>query len=83
MLELFRSHINHGHLVFRHQIKECVAVYAKQFRGTVELRGLQPKAYRVRDYVQGRDLGVVQGPLAKLPVHFSQSLLVEALPQEP
>ncbi len=59
------------------------AFYAKQFHGTVELRGLQPKPYRVRDYVQGRDLGVVQGPLASLPVHFTQSLLVEALPQEP
>jgi alpha-galactosidase len=59
------------------------AFYAKNFRGSVELRGLQPGRYRVRDYVHERDLGVVQGPLARLAVHFTQSLLVEALPQEP
>ncbi len=58
------------------------AFYAKNFRGDVELRGLQAGTYRVRDYVHERDLGVVKGPLAKLAVHFTQSLLIEALPQE-
>ena len=58
------------------------AFYAKNFRGNVELRGLQAGTYRVHDYVHERDLGVVKGPLAKLAVHFTQSLLIEALPQE-
>ena len=59
------------------------AFYAKKYHGTVELRGLQARTYRVRDYVHDRDLGAVQGPLAKLPVSFTQSLLVEVAPQEP
>ena len=59
------------------------AFYAKTFTGTVELRGLKPGSYRVRDYVHGRDLGVVQGPTAKLATRFKQSLLVEAQPQLP
>ena len=57
------------------------AFYAKNYRGDVELRGLKPGAYRVRDYVHDRDLGLVQGPRAKLAVHFNHSLLIEALPQ--
>ena len=59
------------------------AFYAKKFQGAVELRGLQARRYRVRDYVHDRVLGEVHGPLARLPVHFTQSLLVEVLPQEP
>ena len=59
------------------------AFYAKQYEGTVELRGLAPVRYRLRDYVNARDLGSVQGPLAKLPVRFTQSLLIEARPEQP
>ena len=48
----------------------------------VELRGLAPgKAYAVRDYVNGVDLGKVEGPVARLTVRFRQSLLLEATPQ--
>ena len=57
------------------------AFYAKQFSGTVELRGLKVGTYRVRDYVLNRDFGTVRGPIAKLPAQFTQSLLIEALPQ--
>ena len=59
------------------------AFYAKNYHGAVELRGLQTRRYRVRDYVHDRDLGEVQGPLAKLPVSFTQSLLIEVALQEP
>ena len=36
---------------------------------------------RVRDYVNGRDLGTVKGPVATLDARFRQSLLLEATPQ--
>ncbi len=57
------------------------AFYAERFQGTVELRGLQPVAYRVRDYVAGHDLGLVKGPLARLSVEFRKHLLIEARPE--
>ena len=56
------------------------AFYAPRFEGLVELRGLGPGAYRVRDYVAGRDLGLVRGPTAPLRVRFRDYLLVEAVP---
>jgi alpha-galactosidase len=46
--------------------------------GEVELRGLAPKTYQVKDYVNGRDYGTVTGPVAKLHVEFSGNLLLEA-----
>ena len=38
------------------------AFFAPSFDGKIELRGLDARAYRLTDYVNGRDLGVVQGP---------------------
>lgn len=57
------------------------AFYAQEFQGKVELRGLQDRAYSVRDYENGRDLGTVKGPSAGLEVHFTGHLLIEAKPQ--
>jgi alpha-galactosidase len=51
-----------------------------RFKGEVELRGLREMAYRVVDYVNGRDYGAVQGPVAKLAADFTGSLLLEASP---
>ena len=48
--------------------------------GDIELRGLEPKSYHVMDYVNGKDLGTVKGPTARLKVEFSDSLLLEATP---
>jgi alpha-galactosidase len=56
------------------------AFYAPSFDGALELRGLQARAYHVRDYANDRDLGLVQGPIAHLGVAFSQSLLLEVRP---
>jgi alpha-galactosidase len=50
------------------------------YRGEVELRGLEPKTYRVVDYVDNHDYGMVSGPVAKLAVDFKGSLLLEAKP---
>jgi alpha-galactosidase len=46
--------------------------------GSVELRGLEKRAYHVDDYVNGKDYGTVTGPTAKLQVEFKDSLLLEA-----
>jgi alpha-galactosidase len=53
---------------------------ASTWEGQVELRGLQPRNYKVMDYVNNKDYGVVRGPSAKLNVEFSGSLLLQATP---
>ena len=57
------------------------AFYAREWKGPVELRGLQPRRYRVTDYDRGVDLGVVRGPVARIETSFSRHLLVEARPE--
>jgi alpha-galactosidase len=37
-------------------------------------------AYKVVDYVNNKDLGIIQGPMAKLPVKFEDNLLLEVTP---
>jgi len=54
-----------------------------KWSGEVELRGLGNKSYHVTDYVNGKDLGTISGPVAKLSVEFSGSLLLQAAPSEP
>jgi alpha-galactosidase len=56
------------------------AFYAPSWRGPVELRGLGEGAYRVRNYVDGTELGRVTAREPRLEVAFEQYLLVEALP---
>jgi alpha-galactosidase len=48
------------------------------WHGEVELRGLEARTYRITDYVNNRELGTVHGPVGKIGVDFSGSLLVEA-----
>jgi alpha-galactosidase len=57
------------------------AFYAPKHDGKVELRGLDDRAYRVTDYVNGKDLGTVRGPSASLEVRFTGNLLLEARPE--
>ena len=49
----------------------------KRWRGQVELRGLAPGTYQVLDYENGKTLGSVNAPNAKLDVEFSEHLLLE------
>ena len=44
------------------------AFYAESWKGTVELRGLEDKTYKVIDYENNREFGNVKGPVAKLDV---------------
>ena len=57
------------------------AFFAKQWKGSVELRGLEDRNYSVVDYVTGKSLGAVSGHNAHLPIEFTGNLLVEAQPQ--
>jgi alpha-galactosidase len=61
--------------------KMYYAFYADTYRGDVELRGLGEKRYRVSDYVNQLDYGLVKGPAAKIKVRFDKYLLIEAVPQ--
>jgi alpha-galactosidase len=58
------------------------AFYAPEWKGKIELRGLGRGAYRVSDYENGKDLGVVRGPAATLEVQFEKHLLLEAKPEQ-
>jgi alpha-galactosidase len=54
------------------------------WKGEVELRGLKPGKYRVRDYSEARDLGAVNAAangVAKLPADFNDHLLLEVSSQ--
>jgi len=56
------------------------AFFAERWNGPVSLRGLQSGSYRIRDYVNDRDLGIVSGTQGRLSVTFEHSLLLEAIP---
>ncbi len=66
--------------VIRKDKKMYYAFFAGNWKGTLELRGLDDRAYHVVDYVEGKDFGVVHGPVARLSADFSQHLLLEATP---
>lgn len=57
------------------------AFYAPEWKGQVELRGLEDQSYRVTDYVNGVDLATVHGPVGRLDVQFRKHLLLEATPE--
>lgn len=61
--------------------KMYYAFFAKRWEDDVELRGLENRKYRVRNYVSGQQLGTVRGPSARLKVQFTNNLLVEADPE--
>jgi alpha-galactosidase len=56
------------------------AFFAKQWKGTVELRGLEDRNYSVVDYATGKTFGTVSGHNAHLPVQFDGHLLLEVRP---
>jgi alpha-galactosidase len=50
------------------------------WKGEIEIRGLKPGSYRVTDYVEGKDLGVIEaapGTVPKLAASFKDHLLLE------
>ena len=67
--------------VIRRDKKLYYAFFAANWKGTLELRGLDDQAYHVVDYADGKDFGIVRGPVAHLSADFSKHLLLEATPQ--
>ncbi|HEX4485006.1 MAG TPA: glycoside hydrolase family 36 protein [Terriglobales bacterium] len=67
--------------VIRKDKKMYYAFYAANWKGSLELRGLDDRSYHVVDYVDGKDFGTVHGPVAHLSADFSKHLLLEATPQ--
>jgi alpha-galactosidase len=55
---------------------------AGNWTGSLQLRGLQARSYRVIDYVNNKDYGMVTGPTANLQVAFDDSLLLQAAPAD-
>ncbi|MGK7390094.1 MAG: glycoside hydrolase family 36 protein [Candidatus Cyclobacteriaceae bacterium M2_1C_046] len=58
------------------------AFYNKEWKGSITLRGLKDKSYRVRDYINDLDLGMVKGPEAELNVSFEKNMLIELYPED-
>jgi alpha-galactosidase len=56
------------------------AFYAENWKGIIELRGLDHKKYKVYDYEKKADLGTVEGPLGKILPDFNAHLLIECIP---
>ena len=61
--------------------KMYYAFFAPQWKGRIELRGLGRGQYRVFDYENQKDLGVVRGPTAAIDVEFEKHLLIRADPE--
>jgi len=57
------------------------AFYAPEWKGPVELRGLENRDYIVSDYETSKSLGSVHGPVARLDLGFQKHLLLKAQPQ--
>jgi alpha-galactosidase len=66
--------------VIRKQERIYYGFFADQFNDIVELRGLEDRPYRIIDYVNKRELGVVMGKDAHLNLEFEKALLVVAIP---
>jgi alpha-galactosidase len=57
------------------------AFYAKNWQGTLNLKGLSAKAYKIVDYVNKRDLGKIAKENPKLETSFEKYLLLMAYPE--
>jgi alpha-galactosidase len=57
------------------------AFFFKNWKGPIELRGLDDRKYSVVDYVTGKNFGTVSGHSARLPVEFDGHLLLEVKPE--
>jgi len=68
-----------GHVVEK-EGRVYFAFFAPHWDGPVEIRGLGAGRWRLRDYVDGKDIGVVEGGRNRLTLRFERALLLEAVP---
>jgi alpha-galactosidase len=52
------------------------------FTGDVRLRGLEPREYEIRRFLDDRSIARIHGSEPLLPVSFTRALLVKAVPRE-
>ena len=57
------------------------AFYAQEWNGKIELRGLKEIKYKVFDYENQVDLGIVNGPVGIISPSFNAHLLIECTPK--
>jgi len=57
------------------------AFFAKHWKGSLELRGLEDRQYTVNDYVKGHTFGTVNGQKARVMADFDGYLLLEVRPE--
>jgi alpha-galactosidase len=57
------------------------SIYAKEFKGKIELRGLDKKDYSVIDYVNNKSFGKIDGRNPNIDVEFKEYLLIECVPE--
>ena len=57
------------------------AFYSENWTGNLELRGLDKQDYRIVDYVNEIDYGIVTGPNPKLDINIKRNLLLMAIPK--
>ena len=67
--------------VIRRDQSMYYAFYAKQWKGPIELRGLEDRKYSVYDYVNDKTFGTISGQNARLNVQFNGHLLLEVRPE--
>jgi alpha-galactosidase len=56
------------------------AFYAKNWEGKLSLKGLSDQTYKIIDYANNKDLGIIEPGNSGLEVSFSNYLLVMAFP---
>ncbi len=57
------------------------ALFAPEFNGKVELRGLENTNYKLTDYENNVEIGNTEGPVNKIKVNFKKHLLIKAEPK--
>jgi alpha-galactosidase len=63
--------------VIRRDKNMYFAFFAKHWKGSLELRGLENRQYSVYDYVNEKSFGTVSGPIARIAADFEDYLLLE------
>jgi alpha-galactosidase len=56
------------------------AFYAENWKGPLQIKGLSEKSYKVIEYVNNRDLGIIDKEKPELDTSFDKYLLIMAYP---